>query len=78
MAHGGTWNLPDHGLNPCLLHWQTDSYPLCHQGVQKGLLELPSLKGEKRTQTEGTVCAEALRGEKEGYLFHMGCVEEGK
>ena len=23
---------PDQGWNPCLLHWQVDSYPLCHQG----------------------------------------------
>ena len=22
----------DQGLNPCLLHWQADSYPLFHQG----------------------------------------------
>ena len=23
---------PDQASNPCLLHWQGDSYPLCHQG----------------------------------------------
>ena len=23
---------PDQGLNLCLLHWQADSYPPCHQG----------------------------------------------
>ena len=23
---------PDQGLNPCLLHWQTDSLPLTHHG----------------------------------------------
>ena len=23
---------PDQGLNPCALHWQADSQPLCHQG----------------------------------------------
>ena len=22
---------PDQGLNPCPLHWQVNSYPLCHQ-----------------------------------------------
>ena len=22
----------ERGLNPCPLHWQADSYPLCHQG----------------------------------------------
>ena len=24
--------LPDQGSNPCPLHWQADSRPLCHQG----------------------------------------------
>ena len=24
--------LPDQGSNPCPLHWQADSQPLCHQG----------------------------------------------
>ena len=23
---------PDQGSDPCPLHWQVDSYPLCHQG----------------------------------------------
>ena len=23
---------PDQGSNPCPLHWQVDSHPLCHQG----------------------------------------------
>ena len=23
---------PEQGLNLCPLHWQADSYPLCHQG----------------------------------------------
>ena len=23
---------PDQGSNPCPLHWQVDSQPLCHQG----------------------------------------------
>ena len=23
---------PDEGTNPCPLHWQADSQPLCHQG----------------------------------------------
>ena len=26
------WIFPDQGLNLCPLDWQTDSYPLCHQG----------------------------------------------
>ena len=24
---------PDQGSNPCPLHWQADSQPLCHQGI---------------------------------------------
>ena len=24
---------PDQGSNPCPLHWQVDSLPLCHQGI---------------------------------------------
>ena len=24
---------PTQGLNPCLLHWQAGSLPLCHQGI---------------------------------------------
>ena len=29
---------PDQGLNPCLLHWQEDSYPLYHQSSSKACL----------------------------------------
>ena len=37
VAHGPSRSaacgiLPDHGSNPCPLHWQADSQPLCHQG----------------------------------------------
>ena len=37
MAHGLSYFsacgiFPDHGLNPCLLHWQAESLPLSHQG----------------------------------------------
>ena len=28
----GVWDLPDQGLEPCLLHRQADSSPLSHQG----------------------------------------------
>ena len=28
--------LPDQGSNPCPLHWQADSQPLCHQGSLQG------------------------------------------
>ena len=27
---------PDQGSNPCPLHWQADSQPLCHQGSPAG------------------------------------------
>ena len=37
VAHGPSRStargiFPDQGSNPCPLHWQTDSQPLCHQG----------------------------------------------
>ena len=37
VAHGPNCSaacgiLPDQGSNPCPLHWQADSQPLCHQG----------------------------------------------
>ena len=37
VAHGPSCSVacgifPDQGSNPCLLHWQADSQPLCHQG----------------------------------------------
>ena len=37
LAHGLSCSLAcgiflGQGSNPCLLHWQADSYPLCHQG----------------------------------------------
>ena len=37
VAHGHSCSaacgiLPDQGSNPCPLHWQADSQPLCHQG----------------------------------------------
>ena len=43
---------PDQRLNPCLLHWQADSYPLCHQGSlgecglgkEPGLDSLPTFR----------------------------------
>ena len=28
----GMWDLPRPGFEPCPLHWQADSQPLCHQG----------------------------------------------
>ena len=30
---------PDQGSNPCLLHWQADSQPPCHQGSPKNFLK---------------------------------------
>ena len=37
VAHGPSRSVacgifPDQGSNPCALHWQADSQPLCHQG----------------------------------------------
>ena len=41
LAHGPSCSaacgiFPDQGLNPCPLHWQADSQPLCHQGSPVG------------------------------------------
>ena len=41
VAHGPSRSaargiLPDRGSNPCPLHWQADSQPLCHQGSPFG------------------------------------------
>ena len=43
VAHGPSCSaargiFPDQGSNPCPLHWQADSQPLCHQG-SPGLLD---------------------------------------
>ena len=40
MVHGLSCSMacrifPDQGLNPCPLHWQTNSYPLYHHGRSK-------------------------------------------
>ena len=40
VAHGPSCSeacgiFPDQGSNPCSLHWQADSQPLCHQGSPK-------------------------------------------
>ena len=36
---------PDQGSNLCPLHWQVDSYPLCHQGSSAGewFKEIPTV-----------------------------------
>ena len=54
VAHGPSCSaacriFPDQGSNPCPLHWQADSQPLCHQGspsicFNAGLVVLNSLK----------------------------------
>ena len=43
VAHGPSCStargiFPDQGSNPCPLHWQADSQPLCHQGSSMILL----------------------------------------
>ena len=42
VAHGPSCSaacgiFPDQGSDPCPLHWQADSQPLCHQGSPKEL-----------------------------------------
>ena len=43
VAHGPSCSaacgiFPDQGSNPCPLHWQADSQPLCHQGSPDHML----------------------------------------
>ena len=43
VAHGPSRSaacgiFPDRGTNPCPLHWQADSQPLCHQGSPEEVL----------------------------------------
>ena len=42
VAHGPSCSVacgifPDQGSNPCPLHWQADSQPLCHQESPRGV-----------------------------------------
>ena len=46
----GMWYLPSQGSNPCPLHWQADSQPLCHQGSPKGC-NLEWIKESKERNT---------------------------
>ena len=48
VAHGPSCSaargiFPDQGLNPCPLHWQADSQPLCHQGSPSSAFFLKNL-----------------------------------
>ena len=52
MAHGLSCSMacgsfPDQGSNPCPLHWQVDSQPLCHQGSPHLLAFLSSLRANQ-------------------------------
>ena len=52
VAHGPSCStacgiLPDQGSNPCPLHWQADSQPLCHQGSPELKLFNNKLRGYK-------------------------------
>ena len=47
VAHGPSCSVacgifPDQGLNPCPVHWQTDSQPLRHQGSPLSAFDMPS------------------------------------
>ena len=46
VAHGSSCSaacgsFPDQGSNPCPLHWQADSQPLCHQGSPGNIFDNP-------------------------------------
>ena len=41
---------PDQGSNPCPLHWQADSEPLCHQGSpQSNLIDTIVPEGRQKS-----------------------------
>ena len=54
----------DQGSNPCLLHWQAESYPLSHQGAQ----DIPSRNGNRRSHRRGE--------KKEGKKGRAMCLRE--
>ena len=53
---------PDQGSNPCPLHWQADSQPLCHQGspwaavLYLGVKKLSQQRWTVRFVSEGRLC----------------------
>ena len=65
------WIFPDRSLNPCALHWQVDSQPLCHQGSperKKLTYPLQSLAGTRTTSSPFSI--------KEAWGFPGGAVVE--
>ena len=64
VAHGPSCSaacgiFPDQGSNPCPLHWQADSQPLCHQGSPEIRIlictSLPSLQPQFLSSAASTV-----------------------
>ena len=56
VAHGLSCSVasvisPDQGSNPCLLHWQVDSYPLSYQG--NSIISFQNLQAEFWGQSGG-------------------------
>ena len=39
---------PDQGSNPCPLHWQADSQPLCHQGSPPFPFDKKKMRGSSK------------------------------
>ena len=57
--HGARGVFLDQGSNPCPLHWQAASYPLCHQGsLHMALRQLPG----PELLVAGRVCLGAQGG----------------
>ena len=48
------WGIfPDQGSNPCSLHWQANSLPLCHQGILGALYShLLNMAASRRKQVK--------------------------
>ena len=64
VAHGPSCSaacgiFPDQGSNPCPLHWQADSQPLCHQGspIVLKLREYPRLMRKMLPSSALALCS---------------------
>ena len=65
---------PDQGSNPCPLHWQADSQPLCHQGSP--LTPFLSTSFPSSTQQAFTGGYRSLGRQEQAKASHLGTVPE--